>query len=331
MSIGHLVFPADPSLESLEFDEVSFQIRRRRTVVRSWPIALALAATVPLLASRPAAAQAPAEAGIWLDDTQQGAVEIYICQDRADRLCGRIVWLREPLNAEGKPKFDRYNPNAALQGRPICGLPIIGNLAKSSDGGFDGGWIYDPKAGKSYSAAISLSGSNTLTVTGYLGMKFMGKSFTWTRAPDGLQKCMLDAAPAATPMKAPVKPAAPAPAAQVPAAAAPATQAPAAPKQQAQPAPAKPKSTPTGTAATSPAGGAAKPTAQAGSGAKSPSQAGSKPPAQAGSKPPAQAGTKPPAQAKTAVSASPVITDKPKPPAKATAPAEAEALPWQTR
>ena len=29
----------------------------------------------------------------------------------------------------------------------------------------------------------------TLTVTGYLGMKMLGKSFTWTRAPDDLPRC----------------------------------------------------------------------------------------------------------------------------------------------
>ena len=190
------------------------------------------------------------EVGVWLDDTQQGAVEIYICQDRADRLCGRIVWLRDPLNAEGKPKFDRYNPNAAMQGRPICGLSVLGNLAKSSDGSFDNGWIYDPKTGKSYSAAIQLSSANTLTVTGYLGMKFMGKSFTWTRAPDGIQKCTVAAA---APMKAPVAPVAPQQKASTGAASS-------AQKPQQAPA-AKPKTQATATATQQ--GGAAKTTSQA--------------------------------------------------------------------
>ena len=131
----------------------------------------------------------PAEAGVWIDDTGAGAVEIYVCQDRADRLCGRIVWLKEPLNTEGKPKFDRYNPNASMQQRPICGLPVLGNLASLPEGGFDGGWIYDPKVGKSYSAAIQLNGQDRLVVTGYLAMRFMGKSFTWTRAPGDIPRC----------------------------------------------------------------------------------------------------------------------------------------------
>lgn len=142
----------------------------------------------------------PTETGIWLDDSAAGAIEIYICADRADRLCGRIVWLKEPLNAQGVPKRDRYNPNEALQTRPICGLPVLGNLAKVQEGGFDGGWIYDPKAGKSYSAAIELARQDRLTVTGYVGMKFLSKSFTWTRAPADIQRC--DSAAAAQGIKA---------------------------------------------------------------------------------------------------------------------------------
>jgi uncharacterized protein (DUF2147 family) len=149
--------------------------------------------TALALASGAAKAQQPSptlqEAGVWVNDLGDGAVEIYICQDKANRLCGRIVWLKEPLNAQGVPKHDRYNPNQAMQNRPICGLPVLGNLARDSGGGFDSGWIYDPKAGKSYDAAIRLSQRDQLVVTGYLGMKFMGKSFTWTRAPADLPRC----------------------------------------------------------------------------------------------------------------------------------------------
>lgn len=129
------------------------------------------------------------ELGVWVDDTGAGAVEIYPCIQKPDRLCGRIVWLREPLNAEGKPKRDRYNPNAERQNQPICGLGVLGNLGPVSEGGFDGGWIYDPKVGKSYSAAIQLQNRDRLVVTGYLGLRFMGKSFAWTRAPAELVRC----------------------------------------------------------------------------------------------------------------------------------------------
>ncbi|WP_295555661.1 DUF2147 domain-containing protein [uncultured Hyphomicrobium sp.] len=143
---------------------------------------------VAVLSSASAAARP--EIGVWYDDTGQGAVEIYICEDNPNRLCGRIFWLKDPLNAEGNPKRDRYNPDPASQTRSICGLPILGNLGLMSDGTFDGGRIYDPKTGKTYDASISLKQADKLVVTGYLGVKMLGKSFTWTKAPTDLPRCV---------------------------------------------------------------------------------------------------------------------------------------------
>jgi uncharacterized protein (DUF2147 family) len=154
----------------------------------------------PALALSAGNQSAPPETGTWIDHSGDGAVEIYVCADRADRLCGRIVWLKEPLNAQGVPKYDKYNPKASLQRRPICGLPVLGNLAKVAEGGFDHGWIYDPKVGKSYSAAIRLAGRDRLTVTGYVGLKFLSKSFTWQRVSGDIVRCE-GTAPAASPIK----------------------------------------------------------------------------------------------------------------------------------
>jgi uncharacterized protein (DUF2147 family) len=133
----------------------------------------------------------PREAGIWYDDTGKGAVKIEICTPTT--LCGKIYWLKEPMTPKGEPKIDRYNPEPAMRTRPICGLPVLGNLEQLSGGGFDNGWVYDPKEGKSYSVALDLIGPDKLKVTGYKGMKFLGKSFIWTRAPDDLPSCATSA------------------------------------------------------------------------------------------------------------------------------------------
>ena len=61
--------------------------------------------------------------------------------------------------------------------------------ARQAGGGCDEGWVYDPKVGKSYDAGNGLEGKNRLPLTGYKGVKFLGKSFTWTRAPADLQRC----------------------------------------------------------------------------------------------------------------------------------------------
>jgi uncharacterized protein (DUF2147 family) len=149
-----------------------------------------------MLCCAPASAD-PREAGVWYDDSGNGAVKIEICTPTT--LCGKIYWLKEPMNAQGTPKTDRYNPEPGLRTRPICGLPVLGELEQLSDGGFDNGWVYDPKEGKSYSVALDLIAPDKLKVTGYKGMKFLGKSFIWTRAPDDLPSCSSDAATAPTP------------------------------------------------------------------------------------------------------------------------------------
>lgn len=144
--------------------------------------ALALAIT----ASANAAQADQPEVGLWYDDTGRGAVELVPC---GAKLCGRIAWLKETVNAEGQPLVDRLNPNPARRTTPICGLQVIGDVQKLPEGSWDQGWIYDPKTGSSYNVALTLQGPDQLKVTGYKGIKLLSKSFIWTRAPDGLPRC----------------------------------------------------------------------------------------------------------------------------------------------
>lgn len=148
----------------------------------------------PALAGTASAVSPLKEVGIWYDDTGDGAIKIEQC---GETLCGRIHWLKAPLNAKGMPLVDAHNPDSAQRTRPICGLPVVGNLERQPEGNWDSGWVYDPKEGKSYNLAATLDSPNRLQITGYLGMKLLGKTFTWTRAPDNLPSCA--GQPAATP------------------------------------------------------------------------------------------------------------------------------------
>ena len=154
-----------------------------------------LAATIMVASAFSALAQMPAPTlpaenqgftGVWIDDTGQGAIEIGPC---GDKLCGRVVWLKDPTDKSGKPLTDGYNPEAGKRKRPICGLPVIGGLKKQTNGAWDDGWIYDPKEGKSYDLELKLRSADRLQVTGYLGTKFLSESFIWTRAPATLPRC----------------------------------------------------------------------------------------------------------------------------------------------
>lgn len=160
---------------------------RRRARFMAVVAALAGSAVIPPLVPSMAAAQASDIGGIWYDDTGEGAVEIKHC---GQRLCGFIVWLKDPISKRtGRPLADLNNPDSAKHSRTICGLQVLGDLKAQSDGSWDEGWVYDPKVGKSYDAALELNGHNRLTLTGYLGVKLLGKALTWTRAPGDLPRC----------------------------------------------------------------------------------------------------------------------------------------------
>ena len=190
----------------------SFVMRMHNTLKKLGPCpspARSLAIVTALVCGATTVAAAPDEVGLWIDDTGKGAVQIDIC---GTKLCGRIVWLKDLVDKNGDPLTDKNNPDPGKQSRPICGLQILGGLQQMAEGGFDNGWVYDPKVGKAYSVAIELSSATRLKVTGYAGVKFLGKSFIWTRASGDLPSCEVSQAavekeqPAPAPAKVIKKP-----------------------------------------------------------------------------------------------------------------------------
>jgi uncharacterized protein (DUF2147 family) len=121
------------------------------------------------------AAQTPAAdvAGVWIDHTGQGAVEIAPC---GNRVCGRVVWLKNP-------------EHKSRTGKRICGTQILGDLRREGARAWGDGWIYNPEDEERFSAALELAGANTLKVTGYLGIRLLGETFIWKRAATTLERC----------------------------------------------------------------------------------------------------------------------------------------------
>ena len=122
------------------------------------------------------AAKADTPAGLW--DAGESHIKIYQC---GELLCGRIVELDEPLDAEGNPKVDTENPDPTLKGRPLLGVDLIANFSRKSDERWVGGTIYDPRDGKTYKCKITLEKNGTLEVRGYVGVSLFGKSVVWNR------------------------------------------------------------------------------------------------------------------------------------------------------
>ena len=145
-----------------------------------------LAATATFASTLPASAADVF--GNWLSAKGEAIIEIVPCGASA---CGTFVWLAEPLTPEGQPKVDINNPDPALQTRTICGMQLIGDFVKGSDGRWTDGKIYDPQKGKMYNSKMHVKEDGTLYLRGHLDglLSMIGRSEIWTPVPDNRGGC----------------------------------------------------------------------------------------------------------------------------------------------
>ncbi len=114
--------------------------------------------------------------GYWLTDDGDAKIEIF---KEGGEYHGKIVWLREPLNDEGKPKTDTNNPDASRRNDPVIGLRLVSGF-EFDDDQWEDGEIYDPKDGKTYSCRMRLK-KGKLEVRGYVGMPMFGRTVIWSK------------------------------------------------------------------------------------------------------------------------------------------------------
>ncbi|MGF1502932.1 MAG: DUF2147 domain-containing protein [Paracoccaceae bacterium] len=122
--------------------------------------------------------RADVPAGYWLTENGRAIVQIEPC---GSSICGRLAWLANPTQSDGTPKRDENNPDRGARMQTLCGLELIGEFMRARDDRWEGGYIYNPRDGKKYSAWLALDGSDRLKVRGYLGLPLLGQTQTWTR------------------------------------------------------------------------------------------------------------------------------------------------------
>lgn len=116
--------------------------------------------------------------GVW--ETGSGKARVKI-DKVGDKFYGKIVWLREPLNEEGKPKVDKNNPDENLRTVPILGYKLIKDFSYKGEKTWEDGTIYDPENGSTYSCTIKMTDENTLDVRGFIGVSLFGRTDVWKR------------------------------------------------------------------------------------------------------------------------------------------------------
>ena len=115
--------------------------------------------------------------GTWLNADKDAKVEIY---KSGDHYFGRLIWGKEMYEADGRTsRKDVENKDQKLKSRNLKDLVMLSNFVYHDDV-WDGGEIYDPRNGSTYSCTLKLKGGK-LDIRGYIGISLFGKTTVWER------------------------------------------------------------------------------------------------------------------------------------------------------
>jgi uncharacterized protein (DUF2147 family) len=133
-----------------------------------------------LLSLTAAEGQSSSVLGNWTNPTGS-TIQIYPC---GAYICAKVIAIRKnaPSRVDGK------NPNRALRTRSLCDLQIGWNFQLTSPSRAEGGHLYDPESGNTYSGSMTRA-ANTLKLRGYIGFSLFGRTEIWTRAPANTPLC----------------------------------------------------------------------------------------------------------------------------------------------
>lgn len=116
--------------------------------------------------------------GIWITSKGDAKIEIY---ERNGNCYGKIVWLKKALDKNKRPLLDSNNPDESLRNRKIIGSEILKDFVCTEENLWEGGTIYEPDSGDTYSAIIEYVDGH-LEVRGYMFIALLGRTVIWYRA-----------------------------------------------------------------------------------------------------------------------------------------------------
>ena len=121
--------------------------------------------------------------GLWLSEDKEAVIDVRAYDGE---LRGRIVWLEPPPDKQAEELRDVHNKDESRRDQKILGMFILWGFQEKSEEGlkWSGGWIYDPKNGKTYKCKLALKGAERLDIRGYVGISVFGRTTHWTRITD---------------------------------------------------------------------------------------------------------------------------------------------------
>jgi uncharacterized protein (DUF2147 family) len=131
-------------------------------------------------------AQGPKDpSGVWLTKDGEARIRVEKCGPSNGELCGYVVWIKDPLTPEGKPRTDIKNPDPSKRSRLSLGHQIMLGLKPDAEGRYVG-QIYNSMEGKNYDVSVWLEGPNEFRVRGCF-MSILCGSQAWTKVTDVAQ------------------------------------------------------------------------------------------------------------------------------------------------
>jgi len=126
--------------------------------------------------------------GLWYAEGGAAKVDLREC---SGELCGRVLWLRSPFDENGCELRDRYNPDESMRHRAVIGLDIVRGLTPSptTAAAWQGGTIYDPGSGRTYSASLRVISDNRIELRGFVGIPMIGRTTSWFRVGSEQEVC----------------------------------------------------------------------------------------------------------------------------------------------
>lgn len=116
--------------------------------------------------------------GLWESEDKHSITEIF---EDNNVYYAKLHWIKDAKDENGNYKTDIKNPDNSLRNRKYIGLVFIKDMIHKDENEWEGGEIYDPKTGKTYSCKLTLLSKNNLEIRGYLGFPSKGKSTYWHR------------------------------------------------------------------------------------------------------------------------------------------------------
>ena len=115
--------------------------------------------------------------GVWLSENKDGKIEVY---KSASKYFGKLIWGKTMYEADGiTSRKDVENKNKDLRSRNLKDLVMLTDFTYH-DSIWDGGEIYDPYSGKTYSCTLKLK-DGKLNIRGYVGVSLFGRTSVWER------------------------------------------------------------------------------------------------------------------------------------------------------